>query len=225
MKRFACAGLAVATLAGATAPVLAADLPLPAEPVQTYDSTPVPAARFDWTGFYLGGNLGWGWGEFDNSSGPTGSFNSNANGVQGGGHAGYNYAITPNIVTGLEADFQFSDLSKTNFRNGVGVKTSSDWNSSVRGRLGYTFDRFMVYGAGGLAIADLKVNADGAEESTTAFGWTLGAGVEGAVTNNITARVEYAYQDFGRESFTLNGNRYRSDLDANLVRFGLSYKF
>ncbi|MTH98140.1 outer membrane protein [Roseibium sp. RKSG952] len=225
MKRFAFAGLAAATLAGANAPALAADLALPAEPVEVYEAPVEPARGFDWTGFYVGGNLGWGWGNFDNYASGSGDFDRFANGVQGGGHAGYNLQITPNIVTGLEGDFQFTDMNSTKNLNGVSVKSSSDWNSSLRGRVGYAFDRFMVYGAGGLAIADLKVKADGDEGSTTALGWTLGAGVEGAVTQNITARMEYGYQDLGSESFTLNGNRYSSDLDSNLVRFGLSYKF
>ncbi|WP_417671957.1 outer membrane protein [Roseibium sp.] len=221
MKRLAFAGLTAATVLGAAAPVLAADLPQPADPAPTYFDNQVPAARFDWGGAYVGGNLGWGWGNFDNRNGPD----TDGDGVQGGLHAGYNYLIAPNVVLGAEADFQFSDLDGTTTSGGTTIKSSSDWNSSIRGRLGYTFDRFMVYGAGGLAIADLDLNANGAKKSTTAVGWTAGAGVEGAVTENVTARLEYVYQDFGSESFTLNGARYKSDLDNNLVRFGLSYKF
>lgn len=223
MKSLAAAGVSIAVLAGASLPAFAADLPQPAQPV-IYDNQ-VSSARFDWSGFYFGGNLGWGWGQFTTNSALTGRFNSDASGVNGGVHAGYNHAITPNIIAGLEADFQLSDLEKRRSVAGVGVKTSSDWNSTIRGRLGYAFDRFMIYGTGGLSIADLEVAAAGSKGNETAIGWTLGAGIEGAVTDNVTARLEYLYQDFGRESFTLGGTRYRTDLDASIARFGVSYKF
>ncbi|WP_417686428.1 outer membrane protein [Roseibium sp.] len=220
MKRLAFAGLTAAAVSALSVPVLAADLPQPADPAPTYYDQ-VPAARFDWGGAYVGGNLGWGWGNFNNRNAPD----TDGYGVQGGVHAGYNYLIAPNVVLGAEADFQLSDLNGSATTGGTNVKTGSDWNSSIRGRLGYTFDRFMVYGAGGLAIADQDFNVNGAKKSATALGWTAGAGVEGAVTDKVTARLEYVHQDFGSESFTLNGTRYKSNLDENLVRFGMSYKF
>ncbi|MFD1696364.1 outer membrane protein [Roseibium aestuarii] len=219
MKRLALAGLTVA-VASLSVPALAADLPYPSEPAPSY-SDPVPAARFDWNGAYAGGNLGWGWGNFDNS----GAADTEGNGVQGGVHAGYNYMITPNVLAGVEADFQLSDLNDTATSGGVTAETSSDWNASVRGRLGYTFDRFMVYGAGGLAIADQSLKVGGNSADTTAVGWTLGAGVEGAVTNNVTARVEYVHQDFGSEDFNISGTSYKSEMDDDIVRAGVSYKF
>lgn len=223
MKRLAAAGLTAAALATATVPVFAADLPQPVDPAP-YD-TPVPAARFDWGGAYIGGNLGWTWSKFTTTSAPTGKFDTNTNGVSGGVHAGYNFVISPNVVAGVEADLQLSDTEKTLTRGGVAVKTSSSWNSSFRGRLGYTFDRFMVYGTGGLAIADISVNAGGAKNDATAVGWTAGAGIESAITQNVTARVEYAYQDFGAQKFTVGGSQYKTSLDNSQVRFGLSYKF
>jgi len=224
MKRLLSAGLAVATLTGAALPAFAADLPQAVEPVPSYDPVPAPSGRFDWTGAYVGGNIGWVWGQFDNTFNATG-FDRDTDGVTGGFHAGYNYAITPNIVTGLEADFQWSDQYTRGTVNGVSTSVNSGWNSSFRGRVGYAFDRFMVYGTGGLAIANVEANAGGFTDSATALGWTTGAGLEGAVSDNITARVEYLYQDFGRESFTLGGNTVRSDLDNSTVRFGVSYKF
>ncbi|WP_153768089.1 outer membrane protein [Labrenzia sp. CE80] len=221
MKRLAFAGLTAAAFAGLATPVLAADLPQPVDPAPAFYDDQVPAARFDWGGAYVGGNLGWGWGNFDNRNAPD----TDGDGIQGGIHAGYNHIISPNVLIGAEADFQFSDLEDTATAGGVTAETGSSWNSSIRGRLGYTFDRFLVYGTGGLAIADLDFKANGAKDSTTAVGWTAGAGVEGAVTQNVTARLEYIHQDFGSESFTVGGDSYKSDLDNNLVRFGLSYKF
>ena len=224
MKRLVCAGLALAAIAGVATPTFAADLP---QSQPTYDTPQdyAPAGRFDWNGAYVGGNIGWAWGGFETSSPLTGSFDNDANGVSGGIHGGYNFAITPNIIAGVELDYQLTDLYENSVRNGVNVKTSSAWNSSARARLGYAMDRFLVYGTGGLAIADLKINANGASEDSTVFGWTAGAGVEGAITQNITARVEYIYQDFGSETFSLGGSQYKTDLDTSTVRLGLSYKF
>ena len=56
-------------------------------------------------------------------------------------------------------------------------------------------------------------------------GWAAGAGIEGAVTQNVTARLEYMYQDYGSETFSLGGQAYKTDLNNNQVRFGMSYKF
>ncbi|MBO0343814.1 porin family protein [Roseibium sp. CAU 1637] len=220
MKRLALVGM-TALVSGLSAQALAADLPYASDPAPTTYSDPVAAARFDWTGAYVGGNVGWGWGNFENS----GAADTEANGVQGGVHAGYNYMITPNFLAGVEADFQLSDLSDTGTLGGVTAETSSDWNASIRGRLGFTFDRFLVYGAGGLAVADQSLKVGGSSDDATAIGWTLGGGVEGAVTNNITARLEYVHQNFGSEDFNISGTQYQSELDDNIVRFGMSYKF
>lgn len=221
MKRLALAGMTI-FVSGLSAQALAADLPYPSDPAPSTYTDPVPAARFDWTGAYVGGDLGWGWGNFDNSGGAA---DTEGNGVQGGVHAGYNYMVTPNFLAGVEADFQLSDLSDTGTRGGVTTETSSDWNAGLRGRLGFTFDRFLVYGAGGLALADQTMKVGGQSGDTTAVGWTLGGGLEGALTQNVTARLEYVHQDFGSESFNIGGNRYKSDLDNNIVRAGVSYKF
>ncbi|WP_029059069.1 outer membrane protein [Stappia stellulata] len=223
MKRLAAVGLSAAVALAATASVHAADLPQPEQPY-TYDE-PVPAERFDWSGFYFGGHLGWNWSDFDTSNGVTGNFSTRDNGVTGGVHAGYNYMLTPEFLLGAEADFSLADVDKSRTVAGVAYKTSSDWNGTVRARAGWAFDRFLVFGTGGLAIADMDVAANGAKDSSTRIGWTAGAGVEGAVTQNVTARLEYQYQDYGSETFSLGGQSYKTDLNNNQVRFGLSYKF
>ena len=223
MKRLAAAGMTFAVAIAAAATAQAADLPQPAE---TYTYTdPVPAERFDWSGFYFGGHLGWNWSEFETSNGVTGRFTNRDSGVMGGVHAGYNYMLSPNFLLGAEADFSLSDIDKTRNVAGVNYNTSSDWNGTVRARAGWAFDRFMVFGTGGLAIADIEAKANGISDSKTKVGWAAGAGIEGAVTQNVTARLEYMYQDYGSETFSLGGQAYKTDLNNNQVRFGLSYKF
>lgn len=222
MKRLALAGLAVTAATVGTAPVLAADLPQ--APAPAYEAVPAQQQSIDWTGIYVGGNLGWSFGSFDNSFGGT-NLDTDANGVAGGLYAGYNYQVTPNVVLGAEADFTLSDLEDTKSAGGVSLKSKSDWNSNIRARIGYAFDRYLVYGAGGLALADLEVSGNGDSDSKTAVGWTLGVGGEAAITNNVTARLDYAYQDFGDQDFNLNGTGVTSDFSNQLVRFGVGYKF
>ncbi len=222
MKRFALAGLALSAVSAGTVPVLAADLPQ--APAPAYEAVPATQQSIDWTGIYVGGNLGWAFGNFDNRAG-GGKLDTNANGIGGGLYTGYNYQVTPNIVLGAEADFSLTDLEKSKTNNGLTVQSKSDWNSNIRARIGYNFDRYLVYGAGGLALADLEVTGNGDTDSKTALGWTLGVGGEAAVTNNVTARLEYVYQDFGDQDFNLNGTGVSSDFSSSQVRFGVGYKF
>lgn len=222
MKRLALAGMALSAATAGTAPVLAADLPQ--APAPAYEAVPAPQQSIDWTGIYLGGNLGWAFGNFANQSGGTG-LGTSANGVAGGLYAGYNYQVTPNVVVGAEADFSLTDLEDSRRNGGLNVRSKSDWNSNIRARVGYSFDRYMVYGAGGLALADLEVSGAGDKDSKTALGWTLGAGGEAALTNNVSARLEYVYQDFGSQDFNLNGTGLSSEFSNSQVRMGLGYKF
>lgn len=223
MKRLALAGLAMTTATAGTVPALAADLPQAPAPV--YEVVPTTQQSIDWTGLYVGGNLGWAFGNFDNKTNGSASLSTDANGVTGGLYTGYNFQVTPNVVLGAEADFSLSDLTQTRTNGGLSLESKSDWNSNIRARIGYSFDRYLVYGAGGLALADLEVSANGDRDSKTALGWTVGAGGEAAITNNLSARLEYVYQDFGSQDFNLNGTGVSSDFSNSQIRFGLGYKF
>ncbi|TYC55763.1 porin family protein [Rhodobacterales bacterium] len=222
MKRLALAGLALTAATAGSAPVWAADLPQ--APAPAYEAVPATQQTIDWTGIYVGGNLGWEFGNFDNRAGGT-NLDTDANGVAGGLYGGYNFQVTPNIVVGAEADFTLSDLEDTKSVGGTTLTSKSDWNSNFRARVGYSFDRYLIYGAGGLALADLEVEGNGDSDSKTALGWTLGVGGEAAITNNVTAKLEYVYQDFGEEDFNLNGQGVSSDFSDQQVRVGLGYKF
>jgi len=222
MKRLALAGMALTAATAATAPVLAADLPQ--SPAPAYEAVPAPQQTIDWSGIYVGGNLGWNFANFDNQSGGT-SLSTGANGVGGGLYTGYNFQVTPNVVVGAEADFSLTDLEESRTNGGINLESKSNWNSNIRARVGYSFDRYLVYGAGGLALADLEVSGNGDSDSTTALGWTVGAGGEAAITNNLSARLEYVYQDFGSQDFNLNGTGVSSEFSNSQIRMGLGYKF
>lgn len=222
MKRLALAGMALTAATAASAPVLAADLPQ--SPAPAYEAVPAPQQTIDWSGIYVGGNLGWNFGHFDNQTRGA-SLSTRDNGVGGGLYTGYNFQVSPNVVVGAEADFSLTDLQETRNNGGINLESKSDWNSNIRARVGYSFDRYLVYGAGGLAIADLEVSGNGDSDSKTALGWTLGAGGEAAITNNVSARLDYVYQDFGSQDFNLNGTGVSSEFSNSQIRMGLGYKF
>jgi len=186
-------------------------------------------AYYNWTGFYAGINGGYGWGTSSWSAVPGTSIKPS--GGMFGGTLGYNIQ-TGMIVLGIEGDFDWSGLSGS-VACGVGVncETSSDWLATVRGRIGYSFDRWMPYLTGGGAFGDVKATASApllgaaVSSSSTQAGWTLGGGVEFAFMPNWTAKVEYLHVDLG--SFDtgpaplVNSVSYKQDI----VRAGLNYRF
>jgi outer membrane immunogenic protein len=222
MKR-AIAVLVAGTAAVAAAPALAADLmePVPVAPVVA----PAPErSAFDWTGFYVGATAAYGWGDVDIDTGAIDASRS-ADGFWGGAYLGYNYAVTPNWIVGGEADVMLGE-SQDYTVGGTSVDLSSPVLSTVRARVGYAFDSFMVYGTGGLALGFGEAEIDGGgKDSNTHVGWTAGAGVEAALTENITARAEYLYVDTSSETYGSGGTTADADLDSSLVRVGVGYKF
>jgi outer membrane immunogenic protein len=251
MKKLTSAILAGAGLTlAATAMSFAADLPAPA---MTYKAMPPAAPAFSWTGFYLGGNVGYGWATDDPGTisfyQPVGVFagsipgiNSRLNGVIGGGQIGYNQQIN-NFVVGLEGDFSGTGMkgSVTDNVNTYTASTQINWLATVRGRAGVAFDRTLVYATGGLAIASVKTTLNDTypgfgiittASTPTYVGWTIGGGIEMALYSNWTARVEYLYLDLGSKQNTFNepppgwpAISSNASVSGNLVRVGLNYKF
>jgi hypothetical protein len=110
-----------------------------------------------WNGFYIGAHLGGAWSEADWTTPVTGvSANSSSSGLLGGAQVGYNWQYGATVF-GIEGDFSGTNLQSSNTGvSGFSNTTSAYWTSTVTGRLGYAFDRALVYGKGGLAIADQK---------------------------------------------------------------------
>ncbi|MGY2052569.1 outer membrane protein [Methylobacterium sp. JK268] len=224
---------------------LAADLPRRAAPPP---ALPVPPV-FTWTGFYAGVNAGYGFGTGSRSfTDPTFGAITTGNGrggFVGGGQVGYNYQVTPGsgLVLGAEADIQGTTFGRP--RTGfVGTSTfydvgpSLDWFGTVRGRIGYGFGRFLVYGTGGFAygggsLPTFASTYTGTLPGTTRTGWTAGAGLEYAITDQISARIEGLYVDLrsrrGGTIYDATSNAYygfgRDGSEFGLVRAGLNYRF
>ena len=207
MKKFLLSGAALAVLAVAT-PAFAADLPARG-PV--YKAAPAPAPLFNWTGFYIGGNVGYGWGDASGVS---------TNGWFGGGQIGVNYQFAPNWVWGVEADIDGASMDGS-----AGVSHfKTDLFGTARLRLGYTVDRTMFYGTGGFAWADSKATLAGVSNSQTNYGWALGAGIEYAFAPNWTAKIEYMHADYGHDDYAIAPTT-RIDLKTDTVKVGVNYLF
>lgn len=210
---------------------LAADMPMPAPaPPPLY----LPEARvYNWTGFYVGINGGGAFGLSNWTSPPPATGNFTVSGGLVGGTVGANYQLG-SVVFGLEADADWSNISGTTFNTscaGVGCQTNSDWLATVRGRVGYAWDRVLVYGTAGGAFANVQAAAGFLPFSnSTQVGWTAGAGVEYAFAPNWTAKVEYLFVDLGNASCgpascgTLTGNTTVT-LNENVIRGGVNFKF
>jgi outer membrane immunogenic protein len=222
MKRLALAVIGLMALAGTAA---AADLARPAP--QNYYKAPPAYVPYSWTGFYIGVNGG---GAFGSSSwNLTGS--RNISGGLVGGTVGYNYQVGQ-AVFGVEGDIDWADINgtATNMACPLGCKTSDTWLSTVRGRLGYAADRFMPFVTGGLAVGDIRASTPGfAGASTTNAGWTIGGGLEAALSQNWTAKAEYLYVDLGNFNCGLNcGGGLTTDnvsFHSNILRAGVNYRF
>lgn len=240
--------LTAASLLSLTVGAMAADLPSR----RSAPVAPVFAPVFTWTGFYVGVNAGYGFGNNNNSEGafvapfgfvPGANDNGDNSGFVGGGQIGFNYQMGQ-FVVGLETDLQYADMksNRVGFIPAPGRIVSGnsgiDYFGTVRARLGFAFDRTLIYATGGFAYAggggNNGFNFVGGDDSRT--GYVVGGGVEYAFTNNITLKLEglYVGLDGGSNTaffVTPAGVATpvvgvgKQDNEFGVVRVGLNYKF
>jgi outer membrane immunogenic protein len=214
-----------------------------------------PPPIFTWSGLYIGGQIGYAWGEdsiVTNVDGVDTIFsNTNPDGAIGGAHVGYNLQIAQWVV-GLEGSVDGSSQNGTvtDF-TGLTKSTRLDVQGSIRARVGIAIDRVLIYATGGAAFSDVVNNyidptgiltgipGNSEQDTKTRAGWTVGGGLEYAVTNNWSIRAEYRYSDFGRNkdfaftptiepgsAFSPPGSVFFSHhVTENQVQAGFSYKF
>ncbi|KKC37915.1 hypothetical protein WH87_09635 [Devosia epidermidihirudinis] len=235
--------LVAALLAGATSSVAAADIYVaPAAAADQY--------VYDWSGAYAGAFLGYGWGASDftdvdgyNLGGEV--FGVNSRGALAGLTLGYN-AQHGAFVLGVEGEVSYLGLDGTTPQPDSPIDTLASINgglyASLAGRLGVTADKALIYAKAGLALTGAKGRVDdncdvgacggGLINATTGgllVGYTLGAGVEYAFSEQWSAKLEYSYLNFGSAtaSGVYNGSdwNYDYDLSAHTVKVGLNYKF
>jgi outer membrane immunogenic protein len=201
-----------------------------------------PVPEWSWSGFYLGLHLGYGEvvdvdGDWCPSECEFNFGDYDLNGAVGGVHAGYNWQMD-SIVFGIEADVSFPDWNDTvnNCGNSGGCTSNAtldvDLLASLRGRLGFAFDRTMIYATGGVAYEDSEWeqrNSDPDDYDLSGFGGVVGAGIEHAVFDNVSVRVEGLYyffdedEDIDKGEFTDGDNVEISD--AWVIRGGVTLLF
>jgi|SRR5262245_1989014 len=251
----------------------AADMPLKAPRVA--------AAPYSWSGFYVGGHVGYGWGDkdfalpgiageefgdcygkfqkcFDFSDLGNPALTHKLSGFLGGVQAGFNYQSGV-WVLGVEGQFSWTGMDeKSNVLLGeyiscwcgycsskdigLNAKTEVNWVATIAGRIGYTFDRFMIYAKGGVAFADQDYNwvvtkgdhdFASAKFGETRTGWMVGVGTEWALTGRWSAKLEYNYMDFGSKTLNVLADvkGYQQEFKVNIdeqmhvVKFGINYRF
>ena len=206
---------------------------------------------YNWSGFYVGIEGGGVWGRsqhyYNDPAGPAliglpVTSGINADGGLVGGTFGYNYQAG-NVVVGFETDVSwmnnkgtagyiapFAPLTNT-------AQASQDWLYTARGRLGFAWNRWMIFGTGGVAFTDegmqlCNVAFGCGSQSKTVTGWTAGIGVEYAFASNWSAKLEYLHNDFGSQYFarTLDSgggefHAHNVTLTNDIVRAGVNYKF
>jgi outer membrane immunogenic protein len=245
---YVAAVLCAVAVAGGQA--LAADLPPPVAPPPRAPAVYVPVQTlYNWTGFYIGGNVGAGWGQGSFSDPNGNSFNGdNTARFLGGGQVGFNYQFMGGVVVGAEADFDWRP--NTNNTQSIilapsgtpaSVTVNNQWLTTFTGRLGYAWDRVLVYGKGGgawvgssnptIAIAGVSNTFN---SSSSNFGWTIGAGLEYAFWGTWSVRAEYDYIGLASNSFTVPGTSTVLPNDIftgsgtrsiQMVNLGINYKF
>jgi len=236
MKQFVVASV---VLSFCVSRALAADFPAPAQAAPT----PPPiysaiAASKNWGGFYLGINGGYGLGSSQWTLGgvPSGIFNTD--GFLFGGALGFNFPISE-VVVGLEGDVDWVGFSGSvagcavNAGGAVAAcETKNNLLSTARARVGYAFDRTLIYVTGGAAFANVQtvLNPPATFDSGMHIGWTAGAGIEFGFAGNWSAKAEYLFVNLGNASCTTAANCGSAagagvTVIENMLRAGVNYRF
>jgi outer membrane immunogenic protein len=203
-------------------------------------AAPLPPPSYDWSGFYIGGFGGYGFGNqnINNATGPAGFANFTANfethGPMAGGEVGYNWMVTRDIMFGLEGDGAWTNIrGNDNFALGWNDANHLKWVSSLRVRSGFTVDRLLLFFTGGWAAGDIDHVNTNPGVGVDAFsvhrsGLTAGGGMAYAITNNLIGKIEYRYYDLGtyhRDAPTNGAMPYTVANTYSTVLLGLDFKF
>ena len=260
MKAILLAGTAVILSGSAFAADLPARMPMKAPAVA--------AVPYSWTGCYVGAHAGAGWGHssisdpnagapgfgFSITPTPGGTIGMNGVGAVVGGQVGCDYQFQSNWVVGLAGDFSWANIDASENdpfftgKNGnpIAMHTKTDFLATATGRLGYAWDRYLIYAKGGAAWAHNKYNIDNLSNfangfciagvgcyvtaSETRLGWTAGAGFEWAFANNWSAFAEFDYYDFGNHGVTFTSQigtsaPYNVKQNIEVAKIGINYRF
>ncbi len=228
MKHITTVLLATAAAVGLMSSAYAADLII---------DEPAPVGVVDvsgsWDGAYIGVFAGAGWGFADHNSGsPPGfpdGYDIDLRGWLIGVQVGANFTVGSGRVAGVVADAAWANIEGDLVTGGApGTITQTiDWIGTLRGKLGFDGGAFMPYLTGGLAVAGATRHSSGTdvEDTQTHIGWTVGAGVDFAVSEDVSVNLEYLYADLGEKEYDTGGIPPPVDLSTHQIRVGLNWRF
>jgi outer membrane immunogenic protein len=173
----------------------------------------------NWDGPYVGVLVGYGAGAYEEAAG----FEADISGWLAGVALGANFTVSDGIVAGIVGDIAWSNIS---FDDGFG-DANLDWVGSLRGRLGFDGGAFLPYLTAGLAVAGATVHNDGSglSDSGTHVGWTVGAGVEFAATEDLSVDLLYRYSDYGEQTYNVGFADFDAGFRTHQVTVGLNWSF
>lgn len=216
--------------------IAAAVLALAATASGAAAQTVTPPA-FDWSGLYVGAHAGYSEmrPHYSEPDFPLAGLNPTMRGGLFGIYTGFNHQAG-RVVLGIDADVGFGSVKRDNDRGNPGngyTAFKSDVAAHVRARAGYAIGRALPYVAGGLALANVTVRDTDpgcSRRTTTRVGWTIGGGLDYAVTDNLVVRAEFLHDRYGRSTGTIHCANFgtytvTSRPTANTARLGLSLKF
>ena len=192
----------------------------------------VEQSSWDWAGPYVGAHLGYAWGQAGVVTTPE-NIVGDISGPIYGIFAGVNFQDRT-LVYGLEGDFGISNVSGVGFPGGDPEEDyyyDMNWNAHARGRVGFATGQVLVFVAGGLAFASHTLTEEYGkgsvgDDTQIHVGWTVGAGIEVVVTEDVTVRAEYLYDDYGTKTYVFgNSEEYDAFLTAHTLRVGVSVGF
>lgn len=238
-----------ATVFGAFASILAAGAASAADLPSYKAPPPPPPAMWDWTGWHIGVSGSYGGGSANYASniwsfGPPLAVWNNVNSSTGtsgylvGFQTGFLWQFPNRVVVGYESEYNYADVRSDN--NGLwgGSNTRLNWFGGERLRFGYAFGRLLPYVTGGLAYGKLRANGYDAvggflfqtNASTWQAGWTVGAGVEYALTDTFSVKAEYLYTEMNgvRGNGIGWANAFRTfegrGFETHIARVGVNYQ-
>jgi outer membrane immunogenic protein len=188
---------------------------------------PYFAPVYNWSGFYVGGNLGGGWAGTTLTDNLTGAqLGVNPSGIVGGGQLGFNYQVG-NFVFGAEWMFDGTSLNSSQTAGALRGSATTDWLTTLAGRFGWAADNWLFYGKAGGGWANNRATMTNAVTGlqvsgvSTSPGWLLGGGIEYGITRNWTTKIEYDY--LGLDAWTTNPLNVRPNVQMLLAGFNFRF--
>jgi outer membrane immunogenic protein len=217
------AGVSALAISSASAADLIIDTPVEAGVVE---------ASGNWDGAFVGVFGGYAWGAYNVDGDAAPDWFPEPAGWQLGVNGGVNFTLDNGIVLGVVGDIAWADVTDTVTQLGLGSASATiDWMGSLRGRIGFDGGAFLPYLTAGLAVAHSSIEftpliGPGFADDATHVGWTVGAGVEFAATENLSVDLAYRYSDYGDADYTLGAAPPSSlGLTAHQVTVGLNWGF